>query len=80
MIGRLINRLFIGPRCDAMPKKGELWHFIGSDDKSPWQTDKYTQVKVVDVRDEWVRYDMEFFKDQRMKLDLFCRMYKPEAK
>ena len=62
-------------RCKRTPKPGERWAFM--DKQGPWPSKEFTPVVILDVRDGWVRYDMSIFKDQRMELDLFARMYRP---
>lgn len=65
----------LGSRCKQTPKPGERWAFQGK--QGPWPNKEHRPVVILDVRDGWVRYDMEVFKDQRMELDLFARMYRP---
>ena len=66
----------LGRRCRQTPKPGDSWAFMDKQ-KGPWPSKEYTPVVILDVRDGWVRYDMIMVKDQRMKLDLFARMYRP---
>jgi hypothetical protein len=65
----------LGLRCKQTPRPGERWAFV--DKQGPWPSKDYSPVVILDVREGWVRYDMSMFKDQRMKLDLFARMYRP---
>jgi hypothetical protein len=65
----------LGRRRKQTPKPGERWAFV--DKQGPWPSKDYSPVVIVDVREGWVRYDMTMFKDQRMKVDLFTRMYRP---
>jgi hypothetical protein len=75
---RIASRLVFGPKAKAVPQVGELWLFNGTPNDGPWERKSYTPVRVLDIRDGWVRYDLF---DSRMKLDSFVRMYRPaEAK
>lgn len=65
-------------RCKHTPRPGERWAFMDKQD-GPWPSKEYAPVVILEVRDGWVRYEMSGFKDQRMKLDLFERMYRPAA-
>lgn len=62
-------------RCKRTPKSGERWEFV--DKRGLWLNKEHRQVVIRDVGERWVRYDMSLFKDQRMELDLFVRMYRP---
>ena len=43
----------------------------------PWGPKKSTPVKILDVKDGWVRYDMGgFFRDERKKIEDFVRVYR----
>lgn len=68
-------RIVLGPKAKDMPKPGEKWRFLDGAE-GPWPKDHYAPVTVSDVRDGWVRYDMSAFKDQRLRLDSFVRMYR----
>lgn len=70
---RLASRLILGPRAGAVPSPGAMWA-LRCDDKSPWPSKRYCAVKILDVRDGWVRYDLF---DSRLKVDDFVRMYRP---
>jgi hypothetical protein len=57
-----------------VPVVGELWVLS---DGSPWQT-KYPPVTILDVKDGWVRYDMnKIFRDERMLMKIFISCYEP---
>jgi hypothetical protein len=56
------------------PQPGEVWSFLESGD--PW--DGGFTVKVLEVREGWVRYDMGGpFSDSRMKMSSFLYCYAP---
>ncbi len=59
----------------AAPVKGEKWLLdIGTSDPFP---PKYPPVRILDVKDGWVRYWMgSLFDDERKPIDQFMRMYK----
>lgn len=60
------------PREIGLPEPGELWE-LRSDD--PFES-KYKPVKIIAVKDGWVRYYMgRAFPDERMKASFFVRMY-----
>lgn len=60
---------------EIIPKPGERWNLS---DKSPWPLN-YPGVKILDVKDGWVRYYMgRIFPDERMKLEMFLSVYKKE--
>lgn len=65
----------LGFRSKTNPEPGQKWAFR-DDCKGPWPARGCLPVTILDVRDGWVRYDMYAFKDQRMKLDNFARMYR----
>jgi hypothetical protein len=67
----------LGRRCKQIPRPGERWVFV--EKQGPWPSKKYPAVLIVDVREGWVRYDMSTFKDQRMELDIFARLYRPNT-
>jgi hypothetical protein len=61
-----------------MPQPGELWVF---DDKAPgpWPLENQTPVKILDVKDGWVRYSWwgpYVRTDQRKKMTAFRYCYK----
>lgn len=64
-----------GRCCKQTPKPGEHWVFV--DKQGPWLSKDHLPVVITDMHEGWVRYDIGIFKDQRMKLDLFTRMYRP---
>ena len=74
MIAKLL-RLFVGGKQRVemeLPKPGELWIFNPED---PFES-KYAPVKILDVKDGWVRYYMGWaFPDERMKASSFVKMY-----
>lgn len=58
------------------PLPGELWEFKKGDG-SPWPSKDYEPVKILDVRDGWVRYSMDgFFRDERMTVSSFMYCYR----
>ncbi len=75
-----IKRLFCKtpPQPEQVPeiKAGELWLFQPAPD--PWGEKKYSPVKIIDVRDGWVRYDMGgfVFRDERRPAKTFVSMYR----
>ena len=55
------------------PLKHEKWSM--SSDGSPWPI-QGSEVTILDCKDGWVRYKMNYlFKDERMRLDLFLKIY-----
>ena len=85
-----IKRLFSArvPRRSAsagsafpVPQPGESWIFDHADG-SPWPRQPGPVVTVRDVRDGWVRYDMDGSRtwvDQRTTLKTFRELYRPNA-
>jgi hypothetical protein len=83
----LISRLFSArvPRRSAaakatapIPRPGESWIFDHADG-SPWPRKPGPAVKVLDVQDGWVRYDMGWrWNDQRVTLKTFRELYRPQ--
>lgn len=55
---------------------GELWQFVPRPD--PWGSKNYPPVRIIDVRDGWVRYDMggAVFRDERHPVEAFVGMYR----
>jgi hypothetical protein len=55
---------------------GELWQLVPAAD--PWGPKSYRPVRILDVRDGWVRYDMGglAFRDERHPVKTFVRMYR----
>ena len=61
--------------AQTTPKAGESWQLPS--EATPWGPKTYSPVKILDVRDGWVRYDMGgVFRDERMKLDAFMQYYR----
>lgn len=58
-------------------KAGELFIFKGMDG-DPFPPKEQKPVKILDVKDGWVRYEIDswIFKDERMKLDNFLYCYR----
>lgn len=59
------------------PKIGELWEFkyLSSD---PWSDSKQIVVKIIDVKEGWVRYAWQgttLFQDERVQLSTFVKIY-----
>ena len=58
--------------------KGQLWIFVPPED--PFEPKKYVPVKILDVRDGWVRYDivgnLNIFRDERHPIKTFMSMYR----
>ncbi len=71
-----IRRVVLGKRANTVPEPGQRW-FCNDKESGPWPPKDLPPVIIVDVRGGWVRYDMSVFKDQRIKLDDFVRMYRP---
>jgi hypothetical protein len=83
MIFKLILRELFGaperhnsPSCrQELPKNGEVW-IRSIYDESPWPKRTLYEVKIIDVKNGWVRYYLgEFFPDERMKIDIFTSIY-----
>jgi hypothetical protein len=56
------------------PRPGEKWRL--KQEETPWPRKADFIVYVLEVRDEWVRYDMGgMFCDERMKLSSFVYSY-----
>ena len=56
------------------PIAGEEW-WLKND--SPWPKKDQKPVKILDVKDGWVRYDMlSVFRDERMELGSFLHCYR----
>lgn len=63
-------------KCELLPPRnprvGEQW-LLRSEDR--WGS-KYSPVTILDVRDGWVRYNMNrVFRDERMRMDMFIATY-----
>ncbi len=83
IIRRLLGRPAPSAQSDPdaakrLPAPGETWIFR-KDDGSPWPK-QGCKVKILDVRDDWVLYDMPVFRDQRLKMTSFLRCYEPVNK
>jgi hypothetical protein len=60
----------------ADPRPGEDWHFC-KPKQGPWPSEQLGQsVRVLDVAEGWVRFDMAVFRDQRMRVDTFKCCYR----
>ncbi len=78
----ILRKLFGNPaECKARihdcetPKAGEVW-IRAIYDSSPWPKRALYEVKIIDVKNGWVRYYLgEFFPDERMKIDIFTSIY-----
>ena len=56
-------------------KIGSLWVFVKDwDDPFP---SRYKPIKVVDVKQGWVLYDMSSSKNERLPIESFIDYYKP---
>jgi hypothetical protein len=78
----ILRKLLVNPaECKAhihdceTPKAGEAWIRVICD-SSPWPKHTMYEVKIIDVKNGWVRYYMsDFFPDERMKVDIFTMIY-----
>lgn len=66
----------LGFKSPRKPSPGETWQWKGEANQGPWPSKQGGCVTVVDVKDGWVRYDMAFFEDCRLREDAFRRMYR----
>jgi hypothetical protein len=59
----------------SVPAKGDKW-ILRTDNGDPWGC-KFPPVKVLDVKDGWVRYKIGdiIFTDERMKIEQFVSVY-----
>ena len=58
---------------EIVPVVGEYWQMISPD---PFPS-KYKPVKIIGVKDGWVRYDMgKLFNDERMEIKIFKMIYR----
>ena len=58
----------------CIPNPGERWQIRGKND--PWEGKRYNPVKILDVKDGWVRYYLgDVFPDERQKIEKFVRIY-----
>lgn len=61
------------------PAPGESWVLKGEDeDGCPWEGQKWKPVRILDVRDGWVRYAIGslLFNDERLRLESFTKIYR----
>lgn len=67
---------------ETPPQVGEEW-FLKANDGSPWPLKKYKPVKILDVKDGWVRYAFQYgfpsFGDERLKVYIFMHVYQRES-
>jgi hypothetical protein len=58
------------------PVAGEKW-ILHVDKTDPWGGNKYPPVKILDVKEGWVRYKIGdyIFKDERMPVERFVAIY-----
>lgn len=52
---------------------GQKWRLKPEAD-NPWAK-RYDPVIIVDIKDGWVKYDMNYFKGETDKISAFLRMY-----
>lgn len=56
------------------PKIGEEHWAIHND--SPWKKENTTYIKILDVKNGWVRYSINrIFNDERMEMEIFLKCY-----
>jgi len=75
--GKTVER--IDPPSEPKPEiaVGSLWVFRG-EKKDPFPRKSYPPVRVLAVKDGWVRYDMPpIFRDSRLEIDSFIHCYEP---
>lgn len=61
-------------QTQQIPGCGEAWILKQCND--PWGGRPEAVVKIVDVKEGWVRYDFpNLFKDQRMRMEMFLFCY-----
>lgn len=65
----------LGFKCRAKPATGELWMFAENANGDPWAT--AIPVKIIAVRDGWVRYAYPGMRANSLEDDKFRRMYRP---
>ena len=67
----------LGIKPERIPVAGEYWVAKGLDD--PFPKKEYTSVKILDVKEGWVRYDFggNIFRDERLRLHSFLYCYQP---
>jgi hypothetical protein len=59
----------------VVPKAGEKWRMPNKPD--PWPQPDNPPVKILDVKDGWVRYRMnELFPDERKPMKDFLQLYR----
>ena len=78
VLDRLVMRLLPKKEPVKEPVAGEEW-VLKND--SPWPEPDQKPVKILDVKDGWVRYDMQgiCFRDERMVMDRFLLCYRYHA-
>ncbi len=57
-----------------MPQPGELWTFDHGDE-GPWPKEDALLVKILDVKEGWVRFSNGYCRDDRLKMRLFRWCY-----
>lgn len=64
------------PSLEPRINRGEEWALEQNND--PWGGKEYPPVKIIDVRDGWVRYDMggSIFRDERKTIGDFVALYR----
>ena len=75
MIGFIKKRLNKNPK--RIPVAGEMWVAKGLDD--PFPKKEHTPVKILEVKEGWVRYDFggHIFRDERLEVNSFIYCYRP---
>lgn len=59
-------------KLGKLPKVGEQWIWDNGD---PFG-DKYHPVQILEIKNGWVRYDMQVYKNNRIKIWQFVLWYK----
>lgn len=79
-VARVQRRSASAGSAIPIPLPGESWIFDYRDG-SPWSRQPGPVVTVRDVRDGWVRYDIDrtAWTDQRTTLKTFRELYRPNA-
>ena len=62
---------------DNTPAFGQLWTFNNTDPDDPFPPVRFPPVKVMEIKNGWVRYTMSFDRDtdNRMPIERFQRLY-----
>ena len=87
IIGALIVKIFLTienynekKNFDKLrrPKKGEIWiSTFRTDENDPFKPKDEFEIEILDYKEGWVRYSIgRLFKDERMKLESFSRIYR----